>query len=261
VPILSSDDLDVALEAARVGAATVAAAFGSPVDAQWKSDANPVTQIDRDAEAAIIDVISDMRPDDKVLGEETGGADWTDGRVWIIDPLDGTVNFIHGIPHLAVSVALWSDGVGAVGVICDVTRREEFTAVRGKGAWLNQHEIAVSKQDLLATSLVATGFPYDRNLHGRRYASVMGEVLTRAQGIRRFGSAALDLAWVACGRYDAYWETGIAAWDAAAGTLLIQEAGGRITNLRGGPHRLDDPVIVVSNGLVHNDLISAITSS
>jgi myo-inositol-1(or 4)-monophosphatase len=238
----------------------VATAFGTPVDTQWKSDANPVTEIDRSAEAAILEVIRRFRPADGILAEEAGGGGWAEGRVWIIDPLDGTVNFIHGIPHISVSVALWIDGLPQVGVIYDVIRNEEFYGVRDLGAWLNHEKVAVSRQANFGESLLATGFPYDRNVHGRKYAAVMGEVLTRAQGIRRFGSAALDLAWVACGRYEGYWETGIAPWDSAAGILLIREAGGKVTNIDGGPHRLDDSVIVTSNGLIHDALLEAITT-
>jgi myo-inositol-1(or 4)-monophosphatase len=258
---VNPDDLDVAVDAARAGAAVVGKAFGAPVDTQWKSDANPVTEIDRNAEAAIIEAISRFRPNDGFLAEETGGQGWVEGRVWIIDPLDGTVNFIHGIPHVSVSVALWVDGVPEVGVIYDVSRNEEFYGARGRGAWLNHEKIAVSAQSTFGESLLATGFPYDRNLHGRKYAAVLGEVLTRAQGIRRFGSAALDLAWVACGRYDGYWETGIAPWDSAAGVLLVHEAGGTVTNFEGASHRLDDSVIVTSNGLIHQALLDAIAAS
>ncbi len=127
-----------------------------------------------------------------------------------------------------------------VAVIHDVDRIEEFTAQRGKGAWLDERPIVVSGEADLARSLIATGFPYDRNIHGRAYAATLGEVLTRVQGIRRFGSAALDLAWVACGRYEGYWESGTQPWDAGAGVLLIEEAGGRVTNLDRDPHRLDD---------------------
>ncbi|MFN2486325.1 MAG: inositol monophosphatase [Acidimicrobiia bacterium] len=258
---MTPDDLDVAIDAARSGGAVVWKAFGSPVEATFKSDANPVTIVDHEAEAAIVDVIKRFRPNDAVLAEEGGGSGWERGRVWVIDPLDGTVNFIHGIPQIAVSVALWIDGRPEVGVISDMVRDEEFTARRGQGAWLNHFPIRVSSQATLAESVVATGFAYDRNIHGRRYAAVMGEVLTKVQGIRRFGSAALDLAWVACGRYEGYWEAGTHPWDAAAGVLLIAEAGGRVSNLDGADHRLDDPMIIATNGHIHNELIAVIAGA
>ncbi|CAN5222634.1 inositol monophosphatase family protein [soil metagenome] len=254
------DELDVAIDAARIGAAVVQKALGTAITAEFKSDANPVTIVDQEAEAAIVEVISRWRPMDSVLAEEGGGSGWDQGRVWIIDPLDGTVNFIHAIPHISVSVALWIDGHAEVGVVLDVGRSEEFTARRGDGAWLNQTRLSVSTEAKLAASLVATGFPYDRNIHGRTYAAVLGEVLTRVQGIRRFGSAALDLAWVACGRFEGYWESGIQPWDAAAGVLLVAEAGGTVTDLHSLPHRLDAPVIVASNGRIHNELLDAIIS-
>lgn len=262
---MSPSDLDVAIDAARVGAGLVGKAVGTTTTAQWKSDANPVTTVDQDAEAAIIEVIARFRPNDSVLAEEGGGSSWDQGRVWLVDPLDGTVNFIHDIPHIAVSVALWIDGRPEVAVIYDVNRNEEFTAQRGQGAWLASRSarrpITVSSETDLARSLVATGFPYDRNVHGRTYAATMGEVLTRVQGIRRFGSAALDLAWVACGRYEGYWESGTQPWDAAAGVLLIGEASGRVTNLGQRLHRLDDPVIVATNGQIHDALIEALLAT
>ena len=220
-------DLDVALDAARTGAAIVFAALGSVVGTRFKGDANPVTDVDQQAEEAIIGLLRRLRPEDAILAEESGGAGWEEGRVWIVDPLDGTVNFIHGIPHISVSVALWVDGLPAVGVVEDVTRHEEFIAQQGMGATIEAGSIKVSEEQILKQAMIATGFPYDRNLHGEAYAANLGQVLTRVQGIRRLGSAALDLAWVACGRYDGYWEFGISPWDTGAGVLLITEAGGR----------------------------------
>ena len=255
---VSPSDLDVAVEVARTGAAIVSAAFGSVVGTRFKSDANPVTDVDHQAEDAIIAALRGFRPQDAVLAEESGGTGWEKGRVWIIDPLDGTVNFIHGIPHVSVSVALWVDGVPTVGVIEDITRHEEFLAQTGKGAFIGTDPIEVSQEHGLKQSIIATGFPYDRNLHGEAYAKNLGQVLTRVQGIRRLGSAALDLAWVARGRYDGYWEFGIRPWDAGAGVLLVTEAGGTVTNHLGKPYRLDDAGIVVSNGPIHEDLVTAV---
>ena len=255
---VSPSDLDVAVEVARTGAGIVSAAFGSVVGTRFKGDADPVTDVDHQAEEAIITGLARLRPQDAVLAEESGGTGWDQGRVWIIDPLDGTVNFIHGIPHVSVSVALWVDGEPTVGVIEDITRHEEFVAQRGKGALLGTHPLEVSQEHILKRSMIATGFPYDRNLYGEAYAMNLGQVLTRVQGIRRLGSAALDLAWVACGRYDGYWEFGIRPWDTGAGVLLISEAGGRVSNHLGQPYTLDDAGIVVSNGAIHEDLVAAI---
>ncbi|MGH9896503.1 MAG: inositol monophosphatase family protein, partial [bacterium] len=199
-----------------------------------------------------------LMPRDAILAEERGGTGWEEGRVWIVDPLDGTVNFIHGIPHVSVSVALWIDGQPSVGVIEDVTRHQEFIAQEGKGSSIERQPIEVSKEQSLLQSMIATGFPYDRNLFGEAYAENLGKVLTRVQGIRRLGSAALDLAWVACGRYEGYWEFGIRPWDTGAGVLLITEAGGTVSNHLGKPYRLDDAGVVVSNGAIHDDLIAAV---
>lgn len=247
-------DLEVALEAARAGAAVVRAGFAGDVAVRLKGDVDPVTVIDTAAEAAIIGVISARRPGDHVLGEESGGSAWDAERVWIVDPLDGTINFLHGIPHVAVSVALWEEGVAQVGVVGDVMRDETFTAVAGGGAHMNGSPIGVSKFDEMTDSVVATGFPYDRRAHAAAYATTLGAVLSEVQGIRRFGSAALDLAWVACGRYDAYWEYGLAPWDAAAGALLVVEAGGRVTDHGERRHDLDSPSVVASNGHIHRSL-------
>lgn len=251
-------DLEVAVDAARTGAAIVFAALGSVVGTRFKGDANPVTDVDNQAEEAIIGLLRRFRPHDAILAEESGGTGWEEGRVWIIDPLDGTVNFIHGIPHVSVSVALWVDGQPAVGVIEDVTRHEEFIAQQGEGSEIEAAPINVSEERVLKNAMIATGFPYDRNLHGEAYAENLGHVLTRVQGIRRLGSAALDLAWVACGRYDGYWEFGISPWDTGAGVLMITEAGGMVTNHLGKPYRLDDSGIVASNGGIHHDLVAAV---
>lgn len=253
-----SADLDAAVAAARSGAALVYSSFGSTVKTRFKGDADPVTEVDHRAEEAIIAVLKRFRPKDAVLAEESGGKGWAEGRVWLIDPLDGTVNFIHSIPHVSVSVGLWIDGQPAVAVIIDVTRHEEFIAVADGGATLDGHPIQVSLEQALSKSMIATGFPYDRNVHGEAYAENLGRVLTRVQGIRRMGSAALDLAWVACGRYEGYWEFGIRPWDAGAGVLLVTEAGGTVSNHLGKPYRLDDSGVAVSNGPIHDQLVAAV---
>jgi len=248
----------VALKAARAGASVVRQAFGTNLDTQFKSDANPVTDVDHAAEEHVLNVIHHHFPDDSVLAEERGGAAWEAGRVWLVDPLDGTVNFIHVLPHVSVSVALWCDGSPAAAVVIDVMRGEELTASLGGGAFTGSNPMAVSMQQELSHSLIATGFAYDRNVHGSAYAENMGEVLKRVQGIRRFGSSALDFGWVAAGRYEGYWEFGLQPWDAAAGILLVTEAGGRVTNHRGGDFRLGDIGVVASNGLIHDDLLAAV---
>ncbi len=253
-------DLDVALEAARAGAEIVATAFGtgSTVSSFKTSSVDPVTETDKASERAIIDVIQARRPDDLVLAEESGGAAFDSGRVWIADPLDGTVNFVHGFPPVAVSVALWDNGVPRAGVVIDVTRGEEFSASSGAGAQLDGSDIRVSGQTDLGAGLVATGFPYDRRSNADRYGRVFTRVLSRVQGIRRVGSAALDMCYVAAARLDGYWECGLGAWDAAAALLIVSEAGGTWTSFDGGEYRLGTGGVVVTNGLIHAALVETV---
>jgi myo-inositol-1(or 4)-monophosphatase len=255
------EELWVALKAARAGAAVVREHFGAAVIAEFKGDANPVTEVDRASEEQILAVIRHHHPDDRVMAEEGGGTGDEGERLWLIDPLDGTVNFLHALAHVAVSVALWVEGSPVVGVVIDPLRREEFTAQAGGGAFNGANPILVSSQPALAHSLIATGFPYDRNLHAEAYAANLAGVLAKAQGIRRFGSAALDLAWVACGRYEGYWEYGINPWDTGAGILLVTEAGGRVTNPGGERYRLEDVAVVSSNGLIHDQLLEAVRTA
>ncbi|MFP3915515.1 MAG: inositol monophosphatase family protein [Actinomycetota bacterium] len=252
-------DAKVALEAARSGAAVVREGFLSGPDTRLKGSVNPVTAVDDRAEEAIFAALSRLCPGEKVLGEESGGAEWDADRVWIVDPLDGTVNFIHGMPHVSVSVAVWERGAPVAGVVIDVTRREEFTAAAGGSTRLNGETVSVSRQADASASLVVTGFPYDRQEHAHEYASTVGEVLSRVQGVRRLGSAALDFAWVACGRFDGYWEYELGPWDAAAGVLLVEGAGGRVTDHAGSGYDLGSRTVLATNGLIHEELSRLVT--
>lgn len=251
-------DVWVALRAARAGADEVRAGSSTDFSTEMKGVVDPVTDVDNRAEEAIRDVIATHFPDDAVLGEEGGGKGWDHGRVWIVDPLDGTVNFVHRIPQYAVSVGLWIDGHPSIGVVIDVPRDEEFVAVAGRGTTLNDDPISVSATPDIGSSLLATGFPYDRREHATAYLEVVGAILEVAQGVRRLGSAALDLAWVACGRFDGYWEHGgahgIKPWDIAAGLLLVTEAGGTVTDESGAIDRLNVKALVASNGLIHEEV-------
>ncbi len=257
-------DVWVALRAARAGADEVQAGSSTEFLTEMKGVVDPVTDVDNLAEDAIRNVITTHFPDDAVLGEEGGGEGWDQGRVWIVDPLDGTVNFVHGIPQYAVSVALWTDGHPAIGVVIDVPRNEEFVAVAGRGATLNDQPISVSATPDIGSSLLVTGFPYDRREHSRAYLEVVGSILEVAQGVRRLGSAALDLAWVACGRLDGYWEHGgthgIKPWDIAAGVLLVTEAGGTVTDESGAIDRLNVKALVATNGLIHEEVREIVAS-
>jgi len=216
----------------------------------FKGSVNPVTDVDTASQEQILSILTKHRPGDTILAEEGPSDVEAGGRLWLVDPLDGTVNFLHGIPHVAVSVALLEDGVLRVGVVIDVFRDEEFSAVAGKGAWLNARQLRVSGL-ALDSSLSATGFPYDRRERASELGATVGQVLSHAQGLRRMGTAALDLAWVAAGRFDVYWEVKLYPWDVAAGILLIREAGGIVSRPDGAPATPFDSNFVASNGVSH----------
>ena len=250
----SPTDLDIAVQAALAGAEVVRNGFGASVDPEMKGAVDPVTVTDRQSEEAVLTVIHALRPNDAVLGEESGGDSAGLGRRWIIDPLDGTVNFVAGVPHVAVSIGLW-DGVESVAaVIVDVMRDDVFTAARGEGAMLNGKPIRVSDRSDLASSLLVTGFPYDRQERADAYTAPVTDALRVARGVRRFGTAALDFAWVAAGRLDGYWEFGLKPWDVAAGILIVEEAGGRVTNEAGRSSLVDDRFVIATNGGIHRSL-------
>lgn len=252
-------DRKVALEAARAGAAVVREGFLSRPEVEMKGAVNPVTVVDDQAEQAIFGALDRLCPGEPVLGEESGGAGWDSERVWIVDPLDGTVNFVHGMPHVSVSVAVWESGAPRAGAVLDVTRGEEFSASAGDRSYLDGDPIEVSDETNLAESLIVTGFPYDRQERAPEYAAVLAAVMARVQGVRRLGSAALDLAWVACGRFDGYWEYGLGPWDSAAGVLLVESAGGSVSDHRCGPYDLGSPTIVATNGELHDDLAAIVS--
>jgi myo-inositol-1(or 4)-monophosphatase len=202
-----------------------------------------VSEIDRSAEREIIDIIHKHYPEHAILAEESGSSGDNEA-VWIIDPLDGTTNFLHGFPVFAVSIAVQVRGKLEIGVIYDPMRQEVFTAARGEGAHLENHRIRVSKQRGLDGALLATGFPYrEDEKYADNYFAMFRMLTTMCSGIRRPGAAALDLAYVACGRVDGFWEMGLKPWDTAAGTLMIREAGGRVGTLGGEEYRLGANIV------------------
>ena len=206
-----------------------------------------VSQVDQAAEAAIIEVIKDHYPDHAILAEESGAAGEHEYQ-WIIDPLDGTTNYLHGFPQFSVSIAVARKGEPEHGVVYDPLRQEIFTASRGQGAQLDGRRLRVSKRTTLQQSLVATGFPYRANLeHIERYLNMLRAVMLESAGVRRPGSAALDLCYVAAGRVDAFFELGLSKWDIAAGALIIREAGGRISDFHGGDGYLESGNVVAGN--------------
>ena len=244
-------DLAVALEAARAGAAEVASGMEQPVEVHFKADADPVTAVDHRSEQAILEVIARRRPADRVVGEEGGGRLPAGGRVWLVDPLDGTTNFVHGFPWVSVSVALWVDNVPEVGVVIDVATGVEYSAVAGGGAMADGLPIGVSSLDDFDRALVVTGFPYDRRERMEVCDTRFRRVLGAAQGVRRLGSASLDMCMVACGRMDGYWEEDLPPWDMGAGTLIVMEAGGKVTDRSGRPVGPSGGFVVASNGHIH----------
>ena len=251
------DDLDVALKAASAGAEILATKFGDRVSVTQKGRLDPVTEVDLASEKAIVELLRDLRPDDGIMAEE-GSGDVTSGRRWIIDPLDGTVNFIHGIPLFSVSVALWDDDTGLVGVITNPIQSETFAASRGEGATLNGEPIHVSNVEKMHQSVVVTGFPYDHDIYTDEYIAPFAAVLREVNGIRRLGSAALDYAWVAAGRFDAYFELDLSPWDSAAGIVILTEAGGKTTNQHGAPQVPESRIVIASNGKIHDRLLELI---
>ncbi|MDX9996316.1 MAG: inositol monophosphatase family protein [Rhodocyclaceae bacterium] len=220
-----------------------------------------VTEVDRAAEAAIIDTLREVYPSHAILAEESGRSGNDDENPeyqWIIDPLDGTTNFIHGFPQYAVSIALAHKGVLTHAVIFDPNRNELFTASKGAGAFLNDKRIRVSKRAKIDEALLGTGFPYRMFDHVDAYLAIFKEMTRRCAGVRRPGAASLDLAWVAAGRLDGFWEFGLSPWDMAAGALLILEAGGLVSDLAGEGNYLQTGNIVGGTPKVFNQLLQTI---
>jgi myo-inositol-1(or 4)-monophosphatase len=218
-----------------------------------------VSDVDRKAEDAIVRVLSAAYPSHSILAEESGRVEGSDAEhVWIIDPLDGTTNFLHQIPHFSVSIALQSQGRLTAAVVYDPIRQELFTAHRGGGATLDGRKIRVRKATSLQGRLIGTGFPFRVPRYREPYLNMFRAVSARAGDLRRAGSAALDLAYVACGRLDGYWELGLAPWDIAAGALLVREAGGMISDFSGEEHYLRNGQVVAGSPRLFHDLLREI---
>lgn len=216
-----------------------------------------VTEVDHLAEKAIIEILLEAYPKHAILAEESGAQGESEYQ-WVIDPLDGTTNFLHGFPQYAVSIALLHKGIATQGVVYDPNRNDLFTASRGSGAYLNDHRLRVSKTAYLKSSLIGTGFPYKDFRHLDAYLAIFRTLLDKTSGLRRPGSAALDLAYTAAGRLDGFWEFGLNAWDIAAGSLLIIEAGGMVGDLQGKDHYLKSGNIVAGNPKIFSQLLATI---
>ncbi len=251
--------LNIAVKAARRAGGIInrASRDVEQIKVSAKRDKDFVTEVDKAAEEAIIGVLHEAYPDHAILAEESGASGDSD-YVWIIDPLDGTTNFIHGVPQYAVSIAQSHKGVLQHAVVYDPARNELFTASKGAGAYLNERRIRVSRRVKLNEVLVGTGFPFRYFEHVGAYLGILRDMMHKTAGVRRPGAAALDLAWVAAGRIDGFWELGLSPWDMAAGVLLITEAGGLVGDLTGEAGYMNTGNIVGGNPKVFVQLLQII---
>jgi myo-inositol-1(or 4)-monophosphatase len=254
-----SKRLESAIEIAKIAGEIQLSGFGKIHEIKHKGKIDIVTEIDKFSEEAIFAEIRRRFPEDDIQAEE-GSARATGAKFkWIVDPLDGTVNYSHGFPFFSVSIAVQDEGELVAGVVFDPSRGEIFSAEKGKGAKLNGSPIKVSQVEKLQQALVATGFAY--NVHEEeRYTNIdhFSHFVKRAQAVRRPGSAAIDLAWVACGRIDGFWELYLKPWDMAAGVVLIREAGGMVTDFNGGCYAVDGTQILASNKFLHEEMMSVL---
>ena len=249
--------IQLAIEAALEAGKFLKESIGNikNVETKFGQETNLVTEIDKKSEELIIGMIRKKYPDHDFLAEESGSHDQKSEYRWIIDPLDGTLNFTHGVPLYSVSIGVERRGEIIAGVVYEPNLGELFTAEKGKGAFLNQKPIRVSKVDRLIESMLVTGFPYTIRDNPDNAVQHFVNMLMKAQGIRRLGSAAVDLAYVACGRFEGFWEVSLSPWDMAAGVLLVQEAGGRFTDFQGSASSVYSKQVLATNGLVHDMLV------
>jgi myo-inositol-1(or 4)-monophosphatase len=256
-PVFLATATEIVLRAGEIQRAGQASGFR--IDKKGTIDL--VTEIDLECERMCRQVLGERFPDHDILAEEFGGAAGGSARSryrWIFDPLDGTTNYAHGLPIFCSSLGLEIDGRREVGVVYDPSRHELFTAERGEGAYLNGRLLAVSETTTLVDALLVTGFPYDMHRQGGDLVALFGAFMSRARAVRRLGSAALDLCYVAAGRFDAFWEQQLKPWDVAAGALVVEEAGGRVTGMDGTPFDAAAGHLVASNGSLHEQLLDVI---
>ena len=249
----------VAHHAARTSGKILSRMYGQVNHVTKKGEIDLVTEADLQAEKAILEILERHFPHDHILSEEAGSAGQSSTRTWFVDPLDGTTNFAHGFPVFAVSIALHDITGPLVGVIYDPLRNECFAAARGQGATLNGNPVQSTSVPRLKQALLATGFPYDRHTAEDNNIDSFKAFIRKAQGVRRAGAAALDLAYVACGRLDGFWEVEINQWDVAAGGLIAREAGAKITDVYGDPDFLRKPVTMVgANPTIHKQMLDVL---
>ena len=252
--------LEVSLSAAREASDYIREQSQLTRQIDFKGTTDLVTQADRGSEEIILRQIEAVYPEHSILAEESDGKRLESQFTWIIDPLDGTTNFVHGYPFYAVSIALFKDELPLVAVVADVFHEQIYSAVRGEGAYRNEEKISVTETSTLEEALLATGFPYIHNEIWQRNIELFREFTDRCQGVRRAGAAALDLCHVACGWLDGFWEHGLQPWDSAAGILIVEEAGGKITQNDGSQFSIFHDNIVASNGVLHEEILEVINN-
>jgi myo-inositol-1(or 4)-monophosphatase len=244
------------LVAALLAAGAIHRRWAGKTSVSYKGRVDIVTQADKAAEKKIVSIVRRAFPDHGLLAEEGTSAEAPGRPRWVIDPLDGTINYAHGVPVCCVSIGVEEGGRMLAGGVYDAFREELFLAVRGKGARLNGRRIRVSPTTEMHKALLATGFPYDRQKRAGYYAARVRRALAAGRDVRRLGSAALDLCYVACGRFDAYWEFNVNPWDVSAGWLMVEEAGGKVTGIDGSPYALSDTSrTLATNGRLHPAMV------
>ncbi len=244
--------INIAKEAGEV----IRNGFGENLQIEFKTgDNNIVTNIDKAAEKIILDFIKTEYPHHSIIAEESGTKDKSSEYTWVIDPLDGTTNFAHGLPIFAVSIGVQKNDETIAGVIYDVMNDTIYAAEKGGGAFVNNEKISVTKNEVLSESLVVTGFPYDIKKDLEKTIRVFTKLLIETRGVRRLGSAAMDMCYVASGVFDAFWESGLKPWDVCAGLLLVEEAGGKTSDFTGKPVDIFSNHFLTTNGLIHKAMI------
>ncbi|MFC1650233.1 inositol monophosphatase family protein [Candidatus Latescibacterota bacterium] len=262
---LTEDDkksfLATAIDAAKESGEIILRSFGKQNEISYKGRIDIVTDVDIKSEKAIIKIIKSRFPGHDIITEENNPELKSSKFRWIIDPIDGTVNYAHNYPFVAVSIALEIDGIIETGVVYNPIMEEFFSAGRGQGAFLNDVPIEVSKTETLEKSFLATGFPYDIKENPENNLKYFNHLIMRAQAIRRDGSASLNLCYTAMGRFDGFWELRLSPWDLAAGYLIATEAGGRISKMNGNPFSVYEPDVIITNGLIHEELLKEFESA
>lgn len=250
--------LDVAREAAHRAGAYLQSEFANRPEVELKGEINLITERDRKSQEIIFDILDRRFPQHAVLGEEDLDVRKEGTGRWLIDPLDGTTNYAHGLPIFCVSLAFQEGGRTMVGLVYNPMLNETFWAVSGEGAFLNKKRLAVSREKEMDRSLLATGFPYDLRQSPQPNIALFNRFILRARAVRRCGSAALDLAYIAAGRFDGFWELKLSPWDTAAGALLVEEAGGRVSDFHGSPFSPFEQECLASNGHIHQSMMNTI---